>query len=98
MDEDGELRNPYPSPPSHYVRYTDENLRLLATLRARSEDPTSSSQREILGDETKIPDWPLDELEMPRIDWILEDGEYTVFGDPQHVSLVYWHRGSRYFY
>jgi mediator of RNA polymerase II transcription subunit 7 len=81
MDDNGELRNPYPSPPSHYLRYTDENLRLLSILREKR-------QFEFLDDESNIPDWPLDELEKPRVDWILEEGVYTVFGELWQVSGV----------
>jgi mediator of RNA polymerase II transcription subunit 7 len=80
MEDESELRNPFPSPPSHYVRYTDENLRLLSLLRGSSQDP-ASSQQEVLSGETSVPSWPLEELEKPRLDLILEDGEYTVFGD-----------------
>jgi len=28
-----------------------------------------------------VPDWPLEDLEKPRVDWIIQDGEYAVFGD-----------------
>ncbi|KAG5729582.1 hypothetical protein E4T56_gene5165, partial [Termitomyces sp. T112] len=31
-DEEAELRNPFPSPPSHYTNYSSRNLRLLALL------------------------------------------------------------------
>ena len=35
-DEETELRNPFPSPPSHYTRYTNHNLKLLELQRAVS--------------------------------------------------------------
>ena len=86
MEEDDQLRNPYPSPPSHFSRYTDENLKLLSTLGSRSSQfsPTAS-QHDILAGESNVPDWALKDLEKPRVDWILEDGEFTVYGDPWPV-------------
>ncbi|CDO74436.1 hypothetical protein BN946_scf184972.g3 [Trametes cinnabarina] len=79
-DEETELRNPFPSPPSHYTRYTDHNLRLLKLLRERvgeDADLYSINQYEVLSDQTDVPDWPLAQLEKPRVDWILEEGHYT---------------------
>lgn len=78
-DDDGELRNPFPSPPSHYTRYTTHNLKLLALLNERGE----GNQQELLADQVEVPDWPLQSLEKPRVDWILEEPEayYNVFGD-----------------
>jgi hypothetical protein len=90
MDEqEAELRNPFPSPPSHYTNYTTHNLALLALLNERT-DPTSSesqSQQQVLSDCTDVPDWSLRQLEKPRVDWILEDGHYNVFGDTWFVSV-----------
>ncbi|KIK70820.1 hypothetical protein GYMLUDRAFT_148414 [Collybiopsis luxurians FD-317 M1] len=71
MDEDdAELRNPFPSPPSHYTKYTSHNLNLLILLKEH------------------VPDWPLTQLEKPRVDWILKDSEpyYDVFGDRWFVK------------
>jgi len=81
MEDESELRNPFPSPPSHYVRYTDDNLRLLSLFLENSKKSGLSSQQEALSGETNIPNWPLEELEKPKLELILEDGEYTVFGD-----------------
>ena len=55
--------------------------------------PVSASlemQREVLKDQTDVPDWPLAQLEKPRVDWILEEGYYNVYGDTWFVSV----RGS----
>ncbi|RDB29612.1 Mediator of RNA polymerase II transcription subunit 7 [Hypsizygus marmoreus] len=86
-DEEAELRNPFPSPPSHYTKYTSHNLKLLALLHERTSDP-ESNQHEVLADQTDIPDWPLTQLEKPRVDWILEEPEayYDVFGDRWFVK------------
>ncbi|KAF8641019.1 hypothetical protein AX17_000664 [Amanita inopinata Kibby_2008] len=84
MDEqDTELRNPFPSPPSHYANYTNHNLNLLALLCERSTNPSQANQHQVLADQSDVPDWPLTQLEKPRIDWILEetDAYYDVFGD-----------------
>ncbi|KAF8167710.1 mediator complex, subunit Med7 [Crassisporium funariophilum] len=89
MDEDtAELRNPFPSPPSHYTKYTNHNLKLLATLKARSADGANLSQHEVLKDQNDVPEWPLTQLEKPRVDWILEepDAYYEVFGDRWFVK------------
>lgn len=95
-EEEAELRNPFPSPPSHYQNYTTHNLKLLSLLKERvgEEDITQVNQHSILSDQNDIPDWPLAQLEKPRVDWILEEGSYTVFGDTwfvrskSYVSMV----------
>jgi mediator of RNA polymerase II transcription subunit 7 len=84
-EEQIEMRNPFPSPPSFYTNYTTHNLKLLALLRQRSgvQDPlalASINQQEILSDQEDVPIWPLTTLEKPRVDWINEENEYTVFG------------------
>ncbi|PFH54843.1 hypothetical protein AMATHDRAFT_134468 [Amanita thiersii Skay4041] len=86
-DHDTELRNPFPSPPSHYTNYTSHNIALLALLRDRA-DPSSVNQHQVLADQSDVPDWPLVQLEKPRIDWILEeeDAYYDVFGDRWFVK------------
>jgi hypothetical protein len=90
-DEEAELRNPFPSPPSHYTNYTSHNLSLLSLLNEReasTADPEPRSQHQILSDQTDVPDWSLKQLEKPRVDWMLEGGEYTVFGDTWFVSVL----------
>jgi len=89
-EEEAELRNPFPSPPSHYTNYTLHNLNLLALLKDRTSDTDISSvnQHQTLSDQTDVPSWPLVQLEKPRVDWIIEDGHYGVFGDTWFVRLV----------
>lgn len=91
-EEETELRNPFPSPPSHYSNYTAHNLRLLELLKDRVKgqdvDIGAVSQHDILSDQTDIPPWPLAQLEKPRVDWILEEGNYNVFGDTWFVRPV----------
>ena len=86
-EEEAELRNPFPAPPSHYTKYTTHNLDLLRLLRERAgdQDLAQVNQHEALSDQADVPDWPLAQLEKPRVDWILEDGYYTVFGDTWFV-------------
>jgi len=89
MEEDQELQNPFPSPPSHYTNYTSHNLHLLSLFKTRLEEVNESTedadvvrkQHELLADEKDVPDWPLTQLEKPRVDWILDEGEYSVFGE-----------------
>jgi hypothetical protein len=82
MDDSEELRNPFPSPPSHYATYTSHNLTLLSVLQQRTaEQPAELNQHLILDDCTDVPEWPLTQLQKPRVDWILEDGEFYVFGE-----------------
>ena len=85
--EENELRNPLPSPPSHYARYTNRNLELLTSLRSRISVSEPADQRTLLQDEADVPEWPLLQLEKPRVDWILEDEEYNVFGETWLVSI-----------
>ena len=91
-EEETELRNPFPSPPSHYQNYTAHNLKLLSLLRERAGpeeiDLSNVNQRSILSDQSDVPEWPLAQLEKPRVDWIIEEGDYTVFGDTWQVSLI----------
>ena len=97
-DEETELQNPFPAPPSHYLNYTDHNFSLLALLKSRAEDVNESfeqgedtdvlltRQLHILEGQDGIPEWPLLQLEKPRVDWIVEDGSYSVYGDAWFVS------------
>ncbi|KAJ7103286.1 MED7 protein-domain-containing protein [Mycena belliarum] len=87
-DDDGELRNPFPSPPSHYTKYTSHNLALLALYNQRLPEHPNPVQHHVLSDQTDVPEWPLTQLEKPRIDWILEepDASYEVFGDRWFVK------------
>lgn len=90
-DEETELRNPFPSPPSHYTNYTTHNLTLLKLLRERAGndgDLSQPNQNEVLADQTDVPEWPLVSLEKPRVDWIREDGEYTVYGETWLVRAL----------
>jgi mediator of RNA polymerase II transcription subunit 7 len=101
-EEETELQNPFPAPPSHYTNYTAENLALLAVLRERTKpEPSAESldasleplastsvqkQTELLADQKDVPSFALTDLEPPRVDWILEDGYFDVFGDRWPVS------------
>ena len=89
-EQEAELRNPFPSPPSHYVNFTTHNLKLLSLLKERVErqDTSETTQDEILLDQSDVPDWPLTSLEKPRVDWIKEDGYYNIFGDTWFVRAV----------
>ena len=84
-NEETELRNPFPSPPSHYLRYTTHNLKLLELLLCEHVDQDADlsgvNQYDFLSDQMDVPKWQLAQLEKPRVDWILEEGHYTVFGD-----------------
>ncbi|KAI0066476.1 hypothetical protein BV25DRAFT_1383766 [Artomyces pyxidatus] len=82
-DQEAELRNPFPSPPSHYTNYTSHNLKLLSLLRERTAELGDGpvNQHGILSDQPDVPDWPLTDLEKPRVDWIQDEGHYNVFGD-----------------
>ncbi|KAJ7070759.1 MED7 protein-domain-containing protein [Mycena amicta] len=88
MDDTEELRNPFPSPPSHYTKYTSHNLALLSLYNERLSNRPDEAQHQILSDQTDVPDWPLSQLEKPRIDWILDepDAYYDVFGDRWFVK------------
>lgn len=91
-DDETELRNPFPSPPSHYTRYTTRNLKLLTLLRERAgDDAPIANQREVLSDQMEVPDWQLVQLEKPCVDWILDEPEafYDVFGDRWFVRLCF---------
>jgi mediator of RNA polymerase II transcription subunit 7 len=94
--QEAELRNPFPSPPSHYTNYTAHNLQLLSLLRERAEGQyaSESTQIEILSDQNDVPDWPLASLEKPRVDWIREEGSYNVFGDTWFVRLAQYSTAS----
>ncbi|CAA7267996.1 unnamed protein product [Cyclocybe aegerita] len=87
-EDTAELRNPFPSPPSHYTKYTTHNLNLLALLKERASDNPNPNQQELLSDQNDVPDWPLTQLEKPRVDWILEepDAYYEVYGDRWFVK------------
>lgn len=99
-EDTSELRNPFPSPPSHYALYSSHNLNLLSLLKERDPENTNNNQSEILSDQIEVPDWPLTQLEKPRVDWILEESDayYDVFGDRWFVRqtfLIRVHCGLR---
>ncbi|KAG2023021.1 hypothetical protein CC2G_000726 [Coprinopsis cinerea AmutBmut pab1-1] len=96
-DEVNEVRNPFPSPPSHYTRYSSHNLKLLALLKERAPDHQDHpvNQHQLLSDQKDVPEWDLGLLEKPRVDWILDepDAHYNVFGErwpvkEKHPSLA----------
>lgn len=89
---DGELRSPFPSPPSHYTKYTTHNLELLALLKQRTAESADleSDQHQVLSDQPDVPEWPLTQLEKPRVDWILEEGHYSIFGETWPVRTVHF--------
>ena len=86
-EQEAELRNPFPSPPSHYINFTTHNLKLWSLLKERAEGQETSGivQKEILSDQSDLPDWPLISFEKPRVDWIKEGGYYNIFGDTWFV-------------
>ncbi|KAJ3514402.1 hypothetical protein NLJ89_g2403 [Agrocybe chaxingu] len=88
-EDTAELRNPFPSPPSHYTKYTTHNLNLLALFKERASDNPNPNQQELLSDQNDVPDWPLTQLEKPQVDWILEepDAYYEVYGDRWFVRI-----------
>ncbi|KAB5589272.1 hypothetical protein CTheo_7289 [Ceratobasidium theobromae] len=98
MDEPTEIQSTFPTPPAHYVRYTNANLQLLTQLKSKlgsdapSYHPASDDlpypdvqairqQHHLLADARDVPDWDLLELQPPRVDWIVEEGGYSTFGD-----------------
>lgn len=89
-EEEAELRNPFPSPPSHYNNYTSHNLKLLALFKERvgdqNPDLETVNQHQVLSDQADVPSWSLAQLGKPRVDWILEEGHYNVFGDTWFVK------------
>ena len=91
-EEEAELRNPFPSPPSHYTRYTSHNIELLTLLHQRTPAPSEANQYEVLADQSDVPDWPLIQLEKPRVDWILDEPEpyYDVYGDRWFVRSSFF--------
>jgi len=64
----------------------------LSLLRERAEpegiDLSNVNQLAILSGQSDVPEWPLAQLEKPRVDWILEEGHYTVFGDTWQVNPI----------
>ncbi|KAL5635901.1 hypothetical protein ACGC1H_004639 [Rhizoctonia solani] len=98
MDEPTEIQSTFPTPPAHYIRYTNANLQLLNQLKTKlgpdapAYHPASDDlpypdvqairqQHNLLSDARDVPDWDLLELQPPRVDWIVEEGGYSTFGD-----------------
>ncbi|KZS95896.1 hypothetical protein SISNIDRAFT_329318 [Sistotremastrum niveocremeum HHB9708] len=99
-----EVTTPFPSPPTQYSHYTTRHLSLLELLNARRAEAGPDddvSQRKLLEEEDGVPDWPLESLEKPRVDWILEEGQYTVFGDTwfttEHIPTLAEGGGTQLF-
>jgi mediator of RNA polymerase II transcription subunit 7 len=89
-----EVKNPFPTPPAFWTRYTPENIRLLGLLKDKlaaqgldgiQEDDEAVDQTALLQDEALLPSFSLLELEPPRLDWVLEQPEYSTFGETHPV-------------
>lgn len=88
-----EVKNPFPTPPVYWTRYTPENLRLLNLFKKKLDEKGLDPIREdepvdqaaLLPDEPLLPVFPLLELEPPRLDWVLEQPEYSTFGETHPV-------------
>lgn len=89
-----EVKNPFPTPPIYWTRYTAENIRLLGLLKSKVteegdlesiKEEESIDQAALLADEPLLPLFPLLELEPPRLDWVLEQPEYSTFGENHPV-------------
>lgn len=88
-----EVDNPFPRPPDRFKLFTDRNVSLLKTLRERSGTqvhdplPEGQTQEEILeGENIEGVAEVLIELERPRVDWVVEGGQFEVFGKWYDVS------------
>lgn len=90
-----EVKNPFPTPPAFWTRYTPENIRLLGLLKDKlaargipsiKEEDESADQNALLEDEPLLPAFPLLELEPPILDWVLEQPEYSTFGETHSVQ------------
>ncbi|KAL4241620.1 Mediator of RNA polymerase II transcription subunit 7 [Abortiporus biennis] len=77
-DEEAELRNPFPSPPSHYNNYTTHNLKLLELLKERvttrkeeAEGEGGGEEKEKVADLTQVNQHEIlsDQTDIP--DWPL---------------------------
>lgn len=92
-----------PAQYTNYTKHNLELLALLKsrTEGLQGGDSHVSSEREtdeldvilarqsvVLADRKDVPEWSLFQLEKPRVDWIVEDGHYSVFGDSWLVSCV----------
>ncbi|KIO20436.1 hypothetical protein M407DRAFT_245795 [Tulasnella calospora MUT 4182] len=82
-----EVDNPFPRPPERFKLFTDRNVSLLKTLRERTDTqvhdplPEGQSQDDILeGENLEGVAEDLIELERPRVDWVVEAGQFDVFG------------------
>lgn len=98
--EQQEVKNPFPTPPVYWSRYTPENLRLLGLLKDKlaaegidniQEEDEQVDQAALLQDEPLVPSFPLLELEPPRLDWVLEQPEYSTFGETHPVRFTSSH-------
>ena len=78
------------TPFPRHLRTTSATLTVLVLemLRERvgqDADLNPVNQYEVLSGQTE---WPLAQLEKWRVDWILEEGHYTVFGDSWFVRTA----------
>lgn len=102
--EQQQVKNPFPTPPQYWTRYTPENIRLLGRLKSKikerkenviieesstTEESEVIDQAALLLDEESLPAFPLLELEPPRLDWILEQETYSTFGEIHPVCDLY---------
>ncbi|BGP58149.1 hypothetical protein JCM8202_006149 [Rhodotorula sphaerocarpa] len=74
----------FPAPPVYYHRYTDDNLAV--PLDADDADP--QSEPALLASSVPGDPQPFTrrDLEPPQVDWIVQDGSYSVFGETWPVE------------
>jgi len=74
----------FPAPNAAYKRFTNRNLELARILQVKG-----TIESEDLLDGEKVPDFGLATLlEPPNVDWIVEEGSWSCFGQEFYVSSV----------
>lgn len=85
-----EVGSTFPAPPSQYKYFSQDNLDLLEGLP--TDIPATKEAFVEWYNKTKGEDIDVDlrtTLVKPRVDWILEDGYYSAYGELWPVSRYY---------
>ena len=87
-NETVEVGSTFPAPPSYYKHFTQQNIDLVDKVPSEIEpglEPFQHWYKQETGDDTSVD--LRTQLTKPRVDWIVEDGYYSAYGELWPVGV-----------
>lgn len=88
-NETVEVGSTFPAPPSYFKHFTQQNLDLVESVPTDISPTTEAFQqwyKETCDDEVSVD--LRSALSKPRVDWIVEDGYYSAYGEVWPVRVL----------